>query len=78
MCITCQIVELSNSEHSQLSLLDMSPFREFLLALMDFIAHWHMLCSASRFKALFDLLVRDVEEVVKQEEVPESEEPDTF
>lgn len=64
-----QIAELSNSEHDQLSLQGMSHFVESPSTLTNWGAYVHMFCSAFQFKTSNELLVGEVNEVVKHEEV---------
>lgn len=70
---TRRIAELSDSEHVQLILRDISHFFELFSALMDLGAQGHMFCYALKFKTLYELLVGKVEEAVKHEEVMEFE-----
>lgn len=72
---TCQKAELSNSEHDLLGLQDLSHSVKWLSALMDLSAHEHMLYSALEFKTWNKLLVGEVKEEMKHEQVLESEEP---
>lgn len=67
-------MELSNLEHCRLSLQDMSHFLELRSALINLDAHEHMFCSATQFKAWYELLVGEAEEIVTHKEVLESEE----
>lgn len=71
---TLQIVQLSDSERERLVLNDMSRFVEFLPTLVDLDAHVHMFCFALQSKTRYDLLIGDVEGVVKHKQVLESEE----
>lgn len=75
---TRRIVEPSNSEHSRLSLHDMSHYLELFSALMDLGSHGSTFCSALLFKTRYMQFVREVEEVVRHEEVLDSKEPATW
>lgn len=71
------IVELSNSEHDQLSLQVMNWFVVLHSSLMDLGAHGHMFCSALLSKTWYVWLVGEEEIVVKREETVEAKEPAT-
>lgn len=61
--------KLSKLENYRLSMQDMSQFVMFLSALMDLGAYAHMFCSALQFNTRSNLLIREVEVVVKHEEI---------
>lgn len=71
---TCWIVKLSNSDHNRLILQDMIHFVQLLSAVMDVGAHGHLFCSLLQFKPWYELLLGEVENVVKEEHVVEGEE----
>lgn len=67
-------MELSNLKHDPVGLPDMRHFVAGLFALMDLSVHKHIFCSALQGNTWYELLVWEVEEIVKQEEVLESRE----
>lgn len=63
------IAELLNLEHYWLSRQGMSHLGGLNFALTDLRAHGHMICSSLAFKAWYDLLVWEVGDVVRHEEI---------
>lgn len=63
------MASLSNLEHDFLGLQHMSHFLEVLSVLIDVVGHDHLSCSALLFKSRYKMIVGDIEEVVKEEDV---------
>lgn len=76
-CNFCRIAELSNSELDRISLKHITGFLEFHSALIDLGTNGHMLCSPLQFKTLYVVLLLEVAEGVKFEEILAFAEPAT-